>query len=176
MDNNKINQIESIMKNTQRVYRVIFGLLLILMALMILLPSDMKSGNTGEQMSWYMQSVIGFFVLVIASSIMHPEVVRLMRKVRGLQTFGTLNRTYGPTFSISVGLFLIIIMIKAYFIYVPYAGSIVFGSFVLGCLYLMKRLTKTKSATGKVLLYVLALIILFGVSLIFSLTYLTREG
>jgi len=169
--------IDAYVKSSESAFSVMGGMVVLMLACMTLLPSDVivDGMDSGTLKSLSIQYIIGFFLLYISAMIMQKEWIKFIQKLPRLNNFAE-NPSQFTTPIIALGLFVILMLLKVIFAYVPFLGYIFSGLFVWVYFSLMKKMSQSKSGVGKAVFVVMVLIALLIMLAVAAFFYLTREG
>ena len=170
-------EFDTYVKSSESAFSVIGGMLVLMLACMTILPSDVIVDDIDPSTleSLFMQYIIGFFLLYISVMIMQEEWIEFIQKLSRLNTFSE-NPSQLTTPTIALGLFVILMLLKVIFAYVPFLGYIFSALLVWGYLYLMRKMSQSKSGVGKAVFVVMVLIVLLIMLAVAAFFYLIREG
>ena len=172
--------IETYVESAESAFYVLGGMVLLMVASMILLPSDVQVAVEGEKvrgeiLPLLVKNGIGFIFLFFSTMLMQNEMITLVRKIPG-QMFFAQQRSYLHLGIMALGLFVMMMLIKMIMLYVPYLGYAFTAAFVFGYFTLMKKLSRSKSGGAKVMFILMTMLVLLVVLAILAFVYLTREG
>ncbi len=135
----------------------------------VILQSE-ESANSSEK--WPARAG-GLIFMLVTAMILRQRLVKIVRKLPGLSTFAV-KETTNTTFILGVGLTAMAIILGWIIAYVPFIGYIIMALLAFGSLYLVRRLSRSKSMIGKIFFILMVLIIVIIVIAIIAFLYLTR--
>lgn len=174
---NEKQNMDVYVKSAESAFSVMGAVIILFMACMVLLPSDvtMMGMDSGTQVAWILKNIVGFFFLYVSTMMIQSEWIELIKKIPLIYSFVE-KRSRFTTPIIAVGLFVVLMILKLIFTYVPFMGYIFSSLLVFWYFYLMKKMSQSKSGIVKALFVVMMLIVLLVLLTIAAFFYLTREG